>query len=368
MEKEQPYAYWLHSIEGIGNKKILELLDEFSSPQTIYNLEERELSQILLPKQVKRFIESRKKENVMQNYENLRKKEIQYYPFYHEKYPKRLKEIPDPPAGIFVKGKLPKEEGISIAIIGARNCSEYGKTVAREFGRVLGREDIQVISGMARGIDGISQQSALDMGGSSFAVLGCGVDICYPKENSNLYRMLEEKGGIISEYVPETEPLPQLFPPRNRIISGLADVILVIEARQKSGTFITVDMALEQGKEVYVVPGRITDALSVGCNKLMKQGAGIALGPQDFLEQILEVKVENSNEEVVRKKETISELENDILEILDYYPQNIDSIYEKMTARGKGELTVQEIMNSLMKMMIKGMVLQIDYANFTKKQ
>lgn len=204
-----------------------------------------------------------------------------------ERIPGKLAEIPDPPYGIFYRGKLPDENEPAVAVIGARECSEYGRYVAEELGQYLGRAGIQVISGMARGIDGISQQAALSAGGTSYGVLGCGVDICYPAQNRRLYEELLEKGGLLSTYAPGTKPLPQHFPPRNRIVSGLSDALIVIEARQKSGTLITVDMALEQGRDVYVVPGRLTDRLSDGCNHLLTQGAGVFLSPESFAEDFL---------------------------------------------------------------------------------
>ena len=160
----------------------------------------------------------------------------------------------------------------------------YGREQARRFGRRIGARGISVISGMARGIDGIAQKAALDAGGRSYAVLGCGVDICYPEENRELYERLQQQGGVLSEYPPGMQPIAKLFPPRNRIISGLSDLVLVIEARKRSGTLITVDMALEQGREVYALPGRVSDSLSDGCNRLIRQGAGPATCPQDILE------------------------------------------------------------------------------------
>lgn len=186
---------------------------------------------------------------------------------------------------IFYKGRLPEDTIPSVAVIGARECSEYGRYVAEELGRYLGTHRIQVISGMARGIDGISQQAALSAGGTSYGVLGCGVDICYPSQNRRLYEELGREGGLLSTYAPGIRAMPAYFPPRNRIVSGLSDALIVIEARQKSGTLITVDMALEQGRDVYVVPGRITDRLSDGCNRLLNQGAGVMLSPEQFLEE-----------------------------------------------------------------------------------
>lgn len=201
-------------------------------------------------------------------------------------YPGRLREIPDPPACLYVKGRLPDDWRPSAAVIGARDCSAYGKSVALRLGKRLGEAGVQVVSGMARGIDGFSQEAALDAGGTSFGVLGCGVDICYPARNRGLYEKLCAGGGIVSEYEPGTPPKAWHFPPRNRIVSGLADVVIVVEARAKSGTLITVDMALEQGKEVYAVPGRVTDSLSVGCNQLIKLGAGLLLDTEEFLEEL----------------------------------------------------------------------------------
>ncbi|MCM1058225.1 MAG: DNA-processing protein DprA [Firmicutes bacterium] len=204
-------------------------------------------------------------------------------------YPRRLREIPGPPKRLYVLGKLPEEQIPTVAVIGARDCSEYGKYVASGLGAALGRSGIQVVSGMARGVDGISQEAALDAGGSSFAVLGSGVDICYPAGNRQLYEKLKLTGGILSEYPPGTPPVSRHFPPRNRIVSGLSDAVVVVEAREKSGTLITVDMALEQGREVYVVPGRVTDPLSGGCNRLLKLGAGLLLNREEFIEELWEI-------------------------------------------------------------------------------
>ena len=185
--------------------------------------------------------------------EELKKAGVRFVAALEERFPQKLKEIPDPPFGIYYKGRMPEENEPAAAIIGARLASGYGREQARRFGRRIGARGIAVISGMARGIDGIAQKAALDAGGKSYAVLGCGVDICYPEENRELYEQLLQEGGVLSEYPPGTFPDARLFPPRNRIISGLSDLVLVIEARKKSGTLITVDMALEQGREVYVV-------------------------------------------------------------------------------------------------------------------
>lgn len=228
--------------------------------------------------------------------EELARAGISFISALEEGFPYKLKEIPDPPFGIYYKGSMPAENEPAAAIIGARLASSYGREQARRFGRRIGARGIAVVSGMARGVDGIAQKAALDAGAKSYAVLGCGVDICYPEENRELYERLQQQGGVLSEYPPGMQPIAKLFPPRNRIISGLSDLVLVIEARKRSGTLITVDMALEQGREVYALPGRVSDALSDGCNRLIRQGAGPATCPEDILEYFFGTGSEEENE------------------------------------------------------------------------
>ena len=173
-----------------------------------------------------------------------------------EGYPERLMPFADMPSRLFVRGALPADEQKTAAIVGARICTAYGKSQAAFFAQVLAANGVAVISGLACGIDAAAHEGALRGKGKTFAVLGCGVDICYPKQNYPLMRrMLENGGGVLSEFPPGAEPLPWHFPIRNRVISALADVVLVIEAKEKSGSLITADYALEQGKTVFALPG-----------------------------------------------------------------------------------------------------------------
>ena len=227
--------------------------------------------------------------DVQGEYTRMTDRGIQLVTALEAEFPKRLKRIADPPYVLYYAGRLLPAEHKAVAVIGARDCTEYGRYMAGQFAAALAQAGVQVISGMARGIDGIAQQAALQAGGYSLGVLGCGVDICYPRENSKLYEALIQQGGICSEYPPGIGPRAILFPPRNRIISGMADAVLVIEAKEKSGTLITVDMALEQGREVYVVPGRVTDRLSDGCNRLIRQGAGVVLDLEEFAGEVWEI-------------------------------------------------------------------------------
>ena len=321
------YLCWLNQIRGLGRKRIFPLLqaagesslfsrtapdgDCFPGPadwgeaaRLLYTAPEPQLSFLCaeaIPSgkhaaQAAQLILRARKQDPARIEENLARTGIFFSCIIEESFPSRLRFIPDPPFGIYCRGPLlppdpppfPGIESPAAAVIGARLASGYGREQARRFSYRMASRGITIISGMARGIDGIAQTAALDAGGRSYAVLGCGVDICYPEENRSLYDRLLQQGGILSEYPPGTPPEARLFPLRNRIISGLADAVLVIEARKKSGTLITVDMALEQGRDVFALPGRVSDSLSDGCNRLIRQGAAPATCPEDLLEYFFE--------------------------------------------------------------------------------
>jgi len=207
-------------------------------------------------------------------------------------YPARLLQIPDRPLGIFVKGRLPDPDVPAVAIIGARDNSLYGRQVAEKLASELAMADVVVISGMARGLDAKAHKGALAVDGVTAAVLPGGVDVCYPAENFQLYKQIVDKGCVISEFLPGFRPQRWSFPARNRLITGLADVLVVVEAGEKSGTFTTVDHALDQGKEVFAVPGRIFDAKSKGTNELIKQGAHMLTS---FADVLLALKISHSS-------------------------------------------------------------------------
>ena len=293
-EEDSAYSYWLDRIPGIGRKTIAGLLRLVGTPGRLYEASEQENRKWvqngwMRPEQEQAWQTAKREISIWEEYGKLQRCGIRCIPYATPGYPKRLSELVDAPINLYVKGRTPVEAMPSVGIVGARLCSDYGRYMAKQFGRKMAQAGIQVISGMAMGVDGISQQAALDAGGTSFGVLGCGVDICYPEQNQALYEALIRTGGVLSEYIPGTMPKAGLFPARNRIISGCADVILVIEAREKSGTLITVDAALEQGREVYALPGRVTDSLAAGCNHLIRQGAGIAVSPEYVADAVWEI-------------------------------------------------------------------------------
>lgn len=217
-------------------------------------------------------------------------------------YPEKLRNYEDMPEKLYVKGRLPDQKRKSAAIVGARMCSPYGRIQAFHFAKELSRAGVQIISGLAWGIDSEGHKGALEGGTPTYAVLGNGTDICYPQKNRALYqRILREGGGIFSEYPPGTRARKYFFPARNRIISALSDLVLVVEAREKSGSLITAQWAMEQGKPVYALPGPVNEALSQGCHRLIYDGAGIALSPEILLQELglnckIKIKSKQKNE------------------------------------------------------------------------
>lgn len=259
---------------------------EFGSFEGVYQAAKGDLkkSGIVSEPLAEELTDSLAREQSHRDWETLQKKGIRYCTMFHEEYPERLRSIFDPPKHLFRLGKPVPSKNCSVAIVGARDCTAYGRDMARLFAYRLSMAGIRVISGMARGIDGWAHQGALEAGKDTYAVLGSGVDVCYPSEHRRLYESIAKSGGILSEFVPGTRAKPQFFPLRNRIISALSDGLLVVEAKQRSGSLITADLALEQGKDVFVIPGRIGDPLSEGCNRLIRQGAMPVLSPEDILE------------------------------------------------------------------------------------
>lgn len=351
---EEMYDYWLHNVPGIGNKTMEKLFSLFSSKELYYckDWQSHSLDKILSAKQKHNLAESRKKWNPEREWERLQEQKIQLLRKGTKDYPESLEKIKDAPPILYLKGKKEILRKPAVAVIGARACSGYGKQMAKELGERLAKMGIVVVSGMARGIDGISQWSALEKGGESIGVLGNGVEICYPPENWPLYERLGKEGGLISENLPFTKPSAGLFPLRNRIISGLADMVVVVESREKSGTQITVDMALEQGKDVYAVPGRATDSLSKGCNKLIGQGAGIIVSVDEFLEEIcpaLNVKYERKEEKVNVK---LSRQEKQIIKTLGTEMKSMEDIYQEIKEKEE-TVTLEQVMENVLQLQMK---------------
>ncbi len=364
MKEEKVYSFWLHNLPGVGDRTIEKLLRRFGSAREVFYASHQELKQVLKEKTLYQAAAFKKEFDPYKAYEQMEKKKIRFYTMEDEDYPSRLRKLIHPPYGLYCLGSLPKEACPAVAVIGARECSEYGKYMAEAFAGGMAKAGISIISGMARGIDGIGQGAALKNGGRTYGVLGCGVDICYPASNRTLYQeILESGGGILSVFPPGREPVKQQFPERNRIVAGLCDLLLVVEARQKSGTWITVDMALEQGKHVYAVPGRLTDRLSDGCNLLLRQGAGIALSPEDLVAEIMLL----DNRKEIGDIQANDKKEEGLARFLDYNPRPLEEILKFMSRAGE-EMKAEEVMDGLMALCIEGRAKQFFGNYFAKTQ
>ncbi len=351
---EKEYLYWLCRTPSFGAVTIHKLYERYGSFTAIYNIEGTALAaEHMVSREAAEEFDGWKPQlgRMKDEYDSLSERGIRFVSILDEEYPGRLTHIYGNPVGIYVKGRLPEEEMPTVAVIGARNCSSYGFQVARALGASLSREGIQIVSGMARGVDGAGHEGALMAEGSTFAVLGSGVDVCYPRDHFEMYMQIPRQGGVLSEFAPGTRALARNFPMRNRIISGLSDLIVVVEAREKSGSLITAELALEQGKDVYAVPGMVTADLSKGCNQLIRQGAGIVTGPDDILEyfQIKREKKLKLREKNVRG---LAKKEKKVYSCLNLQPKFIDQVAED------SGLPLTECMTILLELELAGYVLQ----------
>lgn len=345
------YGLWLANIPGITRTKIVLIREVCATAEELYFMSDRAIREIpgLSEEDICSIVSSRKSWNPELEWMKLQERGIQFVTMEEPSYPEKLRSLHNPPYALYYIGNLPDPAAKSVAIVGARGRSAYGSQVARQLAEALAHANIAVISGMARGIDTDGHMGALEAQGATFAVLGCGVDICYPKQNDYLYRHIPEKGGIISEYPLGTAPMASLFPQRNRIIAGLSDYTVVIEARTKSGSLITADYAMEQGREVYALPGRITDPLSQGTNALIHQGAGVLTSVEDFMRD-LEFMESNSCVQSDFRKNLLEKDEALVYSLFDFAPVGLGSLVQN------SPYGLSEIMGILERLEQKGFV------------
>lgn len=344
---------WLAGILSIGPVKTNKLLEYFKTEEEIYKAGKTALLEVegITEKISDEIINKRKQVMIQREFEKMCEKEISLVSIHDREYPNKLKNIANPPYALFVRGRLPEENRVSIAIVGARNCSMYGKEMAFWFGKSLSNAGIQVISGLALGVDGCAHKGALSGKTSTFGILGNGIDICYPRENFGLYMSMQERGGIISEYGPGIPGRSFQFPMRNRIISGLCDGVLVVEARERSGSLITADLALEQGKEVFAIPGKIGDKLSEGCNNLVKSGAELVQSPKDILNNFHINQIFDHNK--MKKNDIfLDSMEKIVYANLSLVPMHLDEILRETN------LLMSDVVGVLLKLELDGFVKQ----------
>ncbi|MCX7710677.1 MAG: DNA-processing protein DprA [Clostridia bacterium] len=328
---------WLSSIPQIGAVKSRKLLEHFGDPKCIWEADILDLKGLdfLTAANVNSIRNVKYREEAEKHFENIYKYGIKVIPITDKAYPEYLRNIYDPPVVLYSRGKLGKDEK-RLAVVGSRKATTYGLNIAKTISHDLAQMGIAIVSGMARGVDSFAHKGALDAKGRTIAVLGCGLDTVYPRENKELMENIEVSGATISEYIPGVKPMPQNFPARNRIISGLSLGVIVIEAGDKSGSLITADFALEQGREVFAVPGNLDSMNSKGTNRLIKEGAKMITGVDDILE---ELKMNFESEEIQKqefsvpvKKPFYHDLDQDeikLVENLQPQPLHIDALASK---------------------------------------
>lgn len=311
---EKEYLMWLKNVKGIGNKSLEKLINYFGSAEEVFRVSAGNLLKFKGINQdaLHNIIENRDPAKLRDYLVKMRKYNIEIIDKENSEYPENLKQIYDPPFILYKKGCILEEDINAVAIVGSRRATPYGKWVAYKLAGELVKKGITVISGMAYGVDTAAHKGALEQGGRTLAILGCGLDTCYPKSNYNLMLEIEKHGAVISEYGLGIEPKPTNFPARNRIISGMAKGVIVVEASIKSGSLITAEQALEQGREVFAIPGNINSNLSKGTNKLIQEGAKLVTSIEDVFEElnieITESLKEKQEKDCIQLSETESQI------------------------------------------------------------
>ncbi|MCX6004627.1 MAG: DNA-processing protein DprA [Chloroflexi bacterium] len=349
MNKELKYWIGFSKIPGIGRAKIALLKDRFRGLEDAWKASIPELTEAGLdPKYAESIISCRAKINLDQEIDLLEKFHVQAITYESIEYPRLLKEIGDYPPVIYIRGELKTSDECSLAVVGTRRSTAYGRQVTEDIVTDLARNNIVIISGLAKGIDSIAHRAALDTGGRTIAVFACGLDIVYPPENIKLAREISERCALVSEYPLGTKPKADNFPRRNRILSGLSLGVLVIESGETGGALITANLALEQNREVFAVPGSIFSLMSKGPNKLIQDsGAKLVRNYMDVIEEL------NLNivSQQLEMKEVIAVNENEsiIIKCLSEEPVHIDEICRKTgleTSKVISNLAIMELKGS----------------------
>ena len=333
------------------------ICSNLSSAEEFFSLNSDELAEFQFNSKEIQAYEFYKTADLSSDIKKCEELNVHLLSFWDDEYPKRLAQIFDPPIVLYVRGTIPADDNIFIGVVGSRNCNLYGKTACEMVTGGLARHGLVIVSGGAYGIDSVAHRTALDCGGKTVAVLGSGIDVPYPSSNAGLYNEIIGAGGaIISEAPLGSQPLPFRFPMRNRIISGLSDGVLVCQAPIHSGSLITANCALEQGRGVYAIPGNITEKKSSGCLKLIKDGALMVESAEDIL---LELNLpltpeENSLNLLLNEKEIA------LYELLEFDPVSMDTLVEK------SGMDLKTVTSTLMMMEINGYVKSVPINSYIK--
>jgi DNA processing protein len=364
---EMDLARWiaLSRVEGLGCVGFKKLAEHFSDPTAALSAPAAALAEIHgLDKNV---IDGLRNFSAWDEVEaeiiRAEKAAVKVVPFTDSTYPARLRMIADPPPLLYVKGDIRSEDEKAVAIVGSRSASDYGRRVARDLCRGLASLGFTVVSGMARGIDGTAHGTALNAGGRTIAVLGSGVDRAYPAEHQQLYQRISENGAVISEFPLGTRPMAFNFPARNRLISGLSLGVVVVEATEKSGSLITAALALEQGREVFAVPGEVGSSRSRGAHRLIRQGAKLVETVDDILEEIApQLAARRGNADGAVKRTLPRHLGDEFQKIFDLFQERSLQIDEVIENSGYSPPRVSEI---LLELELQGYIKQLPGKKYT---
>lgn len=347
--------YWVgfSRVKGIGAARTKLLLEHFGDLAAAWIASESELRQAgLSAKIIQAFLEVRKTINLDFEIEKIQRLGISILTLEDPQYPKKLLSIEFPPPVLYFKGTIEERDEYAIAVVGTRHITSYGRQVAGELGRFLAQNNVTVISGLARGVDAVAHEAALNAGGRTLAVLGSGVDVIYPPEHRSLAERVIANGAVISDYYPGTPPEGVNFPPRNRIISGLSMATVIVEAGERSGAMITAEFAATQGREVFAVPGSIYALRSKGTNRLIRDGALPLLDFGDLLEALNLKQVDEYR--YAKKVLPENDIELLLMETLKNEPLHIDEIKATLG------LPMEKISAALVMMKLKGLVKETD--------
>lgn len=357
MAEDKRYWVGLTLVKGIGAVRLRALLEYFGSAEAAWNGSLFDLVGAgLSPKLAERLQQARKSVDLEEILSQAEKNQIKILTWDDPQYPPPLKEIDQPPPVLYQRGSLSPEDHWAVAIVGTRAVTSYGRQVTEELASLLAHNGVTVVSGLARGVDALAHHAALKAGGRTLAILGSGVDKIYPPEHRGLAEKIYEQGAVLSDYAPGTPPESANFPPRNRIISGLSMAIVVIEAGETSGALITAEFAVDQGREVFAVPGPIYAPQSKGTNRLLASGAKALLKPADVLEALDLTR--NVERREVRQAVPADATEAALLEALNAEPLHIDEIRAQLT------LPVEKISAALTMLELKGLVRQVGGMNY----
>jgi DNA processing protein len=357
-DRDRPYWVGFHHVPFIGAGRMRTLLDRFGSLELAWQAEAQALKGVLDERSLASLVETRQSLNLDTVMARLERSGTRAMTLLDDDYPRLLAQIPSPPPVLFMRGSFSMLDEQAVGIVGTRRMTPYGREVTEDIGGGLARAGVTIVSGLARGVDGVAHRAAIAAEGRTIAVLGGGIDRVYPTEHRRLAQDVADHGVLLSEYMPDEPADAPHFPARNRIISGLSLGVVVTEAPERSGALITVDFAADQGRDVFAVPGHVTAPNSAGCNRIIRDGARIVRTAEDILEDL---RLGSAVPDPVQQPLLIDERDRRLIAVLTGDPQHIDDIAALVN------LTVSQVSVQLMTLELQGLVRNVGAQNYVRR-